>query len=447
MALELSQFTVFFGFVFARKGNKLRYKKAHPWYRSRGYLHFDRPISFENAKKIVTSPKKVAAHSFYPFINYSVDSKKIKQDKITGKIETKFKKRPVAYSSHVDSHIYSYYAKLLTKLYEEELVSRKISDSVLAFRALGKNNIDFANDAFKKIKKIGNCGVIALDLSKFFDKLDHKILKQHWSKLLGTERLPADHFNIFKSVTKFSQVEKTKLYNLLEISSNNPKNGRVRVCTPAEFRNNVRKTGLITTNEDFFGIPQGSPISALLSNIYMLDFDEKMHHYVRGLGGTYFRYCDDMLFIVPIENRDQTVDVAKKEIKLLKVDINDDKTEQRIFTSSMKGLKADKPLQYLGFLFDGQNIYLRSASLAKYSERMRKGVRLAKATMKKRNRIKNSRGEPQSSLFKNKIYKKYSHFGRRNFLTYGYRAADIMDSKTIRKQLKPLWNRLQNELK
>jgi len=436
----LSQFIVFFGF--ARKGNELGYIKKHPWYRSRGYLHFDRPISFENAKKIVTSPKKIASHSFYPLINYSVESKKIKQDKRTGIIKTKHKKRPIAYSSHVDSHIYAYYSNFLINLYEKELVKRGISDSVLAFRSLGKSNIEFAYDAFVKIKEFGNCGVVALDLSQFFDKLDHKILKQQWSKLLGSEYLPADHFNVFKSVTKFSQVEKTSLYNLLKISSNNPKNGRFRVCPPKEFRNNVRKSCLIKTNKAPFGVPQGSPISALLSNIYMLDFDEKMHHQVNAFGGTYFRYCDDMLFIVPVENRDEIAGIARTEIKSLKVDINTSKTELRTFTSNVKGLKSDKPLQYLGFLFDGQNIYLRSTSLARYSERMRKGVRLAKATMRKRNKIKSVRGENQKSLFKNKIYKKYSHLGTRNFITYGYRAANIMDSKTIKKQLKPLWNKL-----
>jgi retron-type reverse transcriptase len=52
------------------------------------------------------------------------------------------------------------------------------------------------------------------------------------------------------------------------------------------------------------GIPQGSPISALLSNIYMFSFDKHMKNYVDSIGGKYFRYCDDMLLIVPSEYRD-----------------------------------------------------------------------------------------------------------------------------------------------
>lgn len=425
----------------------MKFTKPHPWFRSRGYLHFDRPISFDTAKKIVCSPKKVAKHSFYPLINYSVETKKIKQDKKTRAIETKLKERPISYSSHVDSHIYGYYANLLSSLYEKELSNRGLSDNVLAFRSLGKSNIEFAHEAFLSINDFGECGVVALDLSKFFDKLDHAILKDQWANLLGEKKLSPDHFNVFKSLTKFSIVDKLELYNLLDISSNNPKNGRVRVCDPNDFRNKVRASGLIKPNAHNYGIPQGSPISALLSNIYMIDFDSKMKAYVEKFNGKYFRYCDDMLFIVPIEERDKVAGDARLAIKSLKVDINVNKTELRTFKMNGDGkLHSEQPLQYLGFLFDGVNIYLRSTSLARYSERMRKGVRLAKATMRKRNHLKLERGDETKNLFKNKLYRKYSHLGSRNFVTYGLRAAKIMNSKTIKSQLKPLWKKLNDEM-
>jgi hypothetical protein len=78
---------------------------------------------------------------------------------------------------------------------------------------------------------------------------------------------------------------------------------------------------------------------------------------------------------------------------------------------------------------------------------MRKGVSLAKATMRKRNKLRVQRGEKPKSLFKNKLYRKYSHLGSKNFITYGIRAAKTMKSKTIKKQLKPLWGKLQEEMK
>jgi RNA-directed DNA polymerase len=425
----------------------LKFKKPHPWFRTRGYLHFDRPISFTSAKKIVTNPKKVASHSFYPLINYSVESKKIKKDKASGNIVTKLKQRPISYSSHVDSHIYAYYSNVLANLYEMELTKRCLGDSVLAFRSLGKSNIEFAHEAFTTIKDFGECGGVALDLSKFFDTLDHSILKTQWSNLIACTSLPPDHYNVFKSLTKFSTVDKLTLYNLLDISANNPKNGRTRICNPLDFRTKVRQSVLIKLNKNSFGIPQGTPISALLSNIYMIDFDSDMKKYVDQFGGKYFRYCDDMLFIVPINERDKVAGFARQALKDLKVDINTEKTELRTFILKNDTLTADRSLQYLGFLFDGINVYLRSASLAKYSERMRKGVSLAKATMRKRNKQRMLRDENIKSLFKYKLYRKYSHLGSRNFITYGLRAAEVMESKTIRQRFKPLWGKLQEEMK
>lgn len=420
--------------------------QKNQWYRSRGYLHFDPPVSYKKALNIVKNPDTVAKHAFYPLINYIVESKKISKDKITKQINVTLKERPIAYSSHIDSHIYSYYAKILSREYEKKLHAAGLENSILAFRGLGKNNIDFAFEAFEKIKEKGECSAVALDFSKFFDTLDHQLLKSMWSNLLDSSTLPPDHFNVFKSLTRFSKVNKLVLYNKFSISPNNPKNGRHRVCTAKEFREVVRKGGLITTNNDPFGIPQGSPISALLSNIYMLDFDIEMKRYVDIHNGEYYRYCDDMLFIVPIELRDKVAGFAQKMIKDIKVTINTKKTELRTFKFENNHLKSDPMLQYLGFMFDGENIYIRSSSLARYSEKMRRGITLAKNTMRKYNAVRTRKGLPKKALYKRKLYSRYTHLGGRNFITYGLRAAEKMDSKTIKRQLKPLWRRFNEEL-
>ncbi|AKF37310.1 antiviral reverse transcriptase Drt2 [Yersinia enterocolitica] len=418
----------------------------HPWFRTRGYLHFDKPISLKKTLRLVTDPSKVAKHSFLPFITFDVKSYKISQDKITKKITKNEKERKIAYSSHVDSHIYAYYAAILSGIYEEKLKDYGVSSNVIAFRALNKSNIEFANEAFNSIKNRKECGAVALDLSKFFDTLDHLQLKDAWCRLLGAEELPEDHYAVFKNITRYSSVYKNKLYEHLKISKNNPKFKRYSICSFDDFRNNVRKSKLIEKNKSGHGIPQGSPISALLSNIYMLNFDIDMRNYVNSVGGDYYRYCDDMLFIVPLDQINKVAGIAEKELFKLKVTLNIKKTELRTFTSTSEIITADKPLQYLGFLFDGHNIYLRSSSLSRYSDRMRRGVRLAKATMKSKNKTRVARGMVKKSLFKEKIYARYAHVGKRNFLTYGYRAARIMESSTIRKQLKPLLQRLKNEI-
>ncbi|CUB04177.1 antiviral reverse transcriptase Drt2 [Marinomonas fungiae] len=415
------------------------------WYRSRGYLHFDHPVSYDKANSIVRAPDLVAKYSFFPFISYEIQSKKITKD-TNGKVKIKTKDRPIAYSAHIDSHIYSYYCEILSNLYENRIRSLGLDKSIIAFRSLDKSNIDFAYEAFQEIKKMGECSAVALDFTKFFDTLDHNLIKESWCNLLGVNHLPKDHYNVYKSITKFSMVKKIELYKLLNISPHNSKKDRVRVCSISDFRNIVRANGLIKPNTHHYGIPQGSPISALLSNIYMLNFDLAMKKYADSYNGKYFRYCDDMLFIVPTEIRDIVAEKAQKEVRKLKVSINTSKTELRTFTYNNNSLTTDKMLQYLGFLFDGENIYLRSSSLARYSERMKRGVRVAKKTRDKYNSIRSKKGLSEKELFKRKLYSRYTHLGKRNFITYGLRAAKIMQSPTIKRQLKPLWNRFHKEL-
>ncbi|MFA0570651.1 antiviral reverse transcriptase Drt2 [Vibrio gallaecicus] len=305
---------------------------------------------------------------------------------------------------------------------------------------------------------------MALDVSKFFDTLDHDILKREWCSLLEVSRLPKDHFNVFKSITKYSKVEKEALYKSLGISLNYKnhkkrkaykrpefigmvkKNKKKRVCEPLEFRENVRKNKLIKTHKYLYGIPQGTPLSAMLSNIYMFEFDLKMRQFVNDLNGKYFRYCDDMLFIVPIEVKAEIEQYAMAQIQSLKLKVNPDKTEIRTFSFNGSELKSDNHLQYLGFMFNGKDIFIRSSSLARYSERMRRGVRLAKKTMLKYNNLRLINGQKERPLFKRKLYSRYTHLGKRNFITYGIRAANTMESESIRRQLKPLLKRFEDEV-
>jgi RNA-directed DNA polymerase len=253
----------------------------------------------KRAENLVTDPTAVARHAFYPLISYEITSKKLTKAPNSHKLVAKGKIRPISYAAHLDSHIYSYYAHLLSIRYEAFLTKNDLTDSILAFRQLGKNNINFAADAFSEIRRRGNCAAVALDISGFFDNLDHELLKQSWCSLLDVTRLPQDHFAVFRSITKYSRVDRSKLYRALNISTHNPRSGRYRVCTASQFRDVVRRQGLITQNPATFGIPQGTPISAILSNIYMMGFDLAMQQRIHHIGGLYYRYCDDILLIVP----------------------------------------------------------------------------------------------------------------------------------------------------
>jgi RNA-directed DNA polymerase len=405
-------------------------KPKHEWYRARRYLHFDPPISISKAEKVVTNPALVARHAFYPFIGYEIVSKKLKRDASSGKLSKETKLRPIGYAAHLDSHIYAYYAHRLSKLYEAKLKEYQIGDSILAFRSLGKSNIDFALNAFREIETRGECSAVAIDISQFFDNIDHALLKKRWSNLLEAAQLPADHYNIFLSLTRFAAVPRNDVYLALGISKTKPEKGRIRLCSAAEFREKIRSKGLIAINKKKFGIPQGSPISALLSNVYLLDFDFAVSQEVQRLNGIYYRYCDDMLILLPQRHKTKAIEFVREEIARQELKINEQKTVLIDFHRTQEGLSAERPLQYLGFTFDGKRILIRSAALARYSERMKRGVRIAKLTKIKYNKRRIDKGEMPRELYKRKLYERYSHLGHRNFVRYGLRASHCgADSK------------------
>lgn len=438
-----------FGFDKRVKLNKKQ--KIEEWFLQRNYLHFDSILSFQNSSLIVKNPEIVSKHAFLPFLNFNVTTIKYKKNPYTKQKEKIIKTRTICCSSHLDGYIYSYYAKILSILYEEKINELKISNSVLAFRKLNKkSNINFAKQAFDDILNKGACTAIALDFSKFFDNLDHDILKNEWCKLLKVKFLPNDHYNIFKSLTKFSLVNKDEVYKLFNISTNNIKNRPYRICSIKDFREKVRKNNsLIKQNPTIAekkGIPQGSSLSALLSNIYMLDFDKKMFDYLNNLSGKYYRYCDDILIIVDTNKVNEVEDYVKKIIKNLKVEINIDKTIKSNFKLVKGLLYSDKDLQYLGFIFNGRSIYLRSASISKYNQKLKKSISLSKKTMKKYNDIRKNKGKEERLLFKRKLYEKYSHLGKSNFIRYGLRAKNIMHSIEIKRQIKKLSNKLNKQI-
>lgn len=417
-----------------------------PWFRPRNYLHFDHRVGLKKAEALVKEPSRVASHAFYPLINYTIHTPKIRRDPVTKKIIRTDKERLIQYAAHLDAHIFAYYNETLGQAYEKELRRRHLASVVLAFRRLGKSNIDFAKLAFDEVRRLGDCVAFAFDITKFFDRINHAILKRMWGLVLDTERLPPDHFAIFQALTRFASVERSDLFAVLGISPHNPGSGRFRLCNASQFRDVVRHNKLVVTNWHPFGIPQGTPISALLSNIYLLELDSALSAEARIRGGQYLRYCDDILLIVPTGHEAGLEVLVASQLRSLSLDVNPSKTEVSRFANAGLRLSASRPLQYLGFLFDGERIILRSAALAKFSGRLNKGVWLAKATAKSRNLQRQQLGLPPKPLYKRKLYRQYSHLGKRNFVSYGLNAARILESRAIKCQLRPLWTRLRDAI-
>ena len=380
------------------------------------------------------------------------------------------KERDIKLCAHSDAAIYSYYSHLLSEKYEEELERLQLGNVVTAFRKMQgeqMNNIAFANEVFEFIQANRPCIALGLDVKKFFDRLDHGILMKQLKALLRVDRLPQDYFALYKNLTSFCWVDRDDVYKRLGISKHNPKlkaNPRTKICSPRDFRSIVRAEGLIKKNPEIHhkrGIPQGTPISAMLSNVYMLSFDEAMHSRAAEIGGLYRRYCDDIIFITPPEHVDSVQRFAENHVEELKLDLHPDKTHIVEYPENPSIVAIDgKSLQYLGFTFDGNKKLIRASSLCRYYGKMRRGVRLAKLHRRKHNRIELENDLEVSNLRKRKVFIQYSYLIRRrfknssgkrhgsaNFITYAYDAAERMQAPEIKKQIRGHMRTIRNEIK
>lgn len=372
------------------------------------YPHFDKPIRPSDIAKLVGDPNAVSRNSFYPFLRFE-ESWQPFRDKQGGKPEPKI--RELRYASRRDAYIYSYYRALLREPYDEELKRRGLDSSVIAYRKLvtpdgrGKSNINFALDAFEAIRVIGDAAVVTLDISKFFESIDHKLLRKKWAALLGVFDLPSDHEAVFRSITRYSVVDRDAAYERLGYLRWQTKGlGKIPVyslpsnkmpkqlCSNADFRAKICGHGgafksLIHTNDKDYGIPQGSPISDILANLYLIDFDSCVKDFADKLGGTYFRYSDDIIVIVPggkadaFAARDFVMDEIKKHGD--KILIKASKTSVIRYYTAADGLKFEKidglqgnnGLEYLGFRFDGHFVYLRDTTLSRLYRKVTRSIR------------------------------------------------------------------------
>lgn len=147
------------------------------------------------------------------------------------------------------------------------------------------------------------------------------------------------------------------------------------MCSPADFANHVRGRtgGLIQTNYQTFGIPQGTPVSGLYANIYLRTFDREMSAWCSQHGGSYRRYSDDIAVVLPSGAKVlHVVAVAEKLLADYGLAMSVDKTD----TANFKGglLVSANPIQYLEFTFDGHKTLIRASSLDAYRGKMRRGI-------------------------------------------------------------------------
>ncbi|ARO16024.1 RNA-directed DNA polymerase (Reverse transcriptase) (plasmid) [Ketogulonicigenium robustum] len=391
--------------------------------KERKYKHFDLPLVDRELSFDFSVEDK--PHRFLPLLGFTDVNRRYVRNK-DGAREVKVKERPIRFASHEDAAYLQAYAGHLNRMYERALWRDGTSDSVLAYRRGGGTNIHHAKALFDEIKSRGDCTVFAMDISGFFDCLDHTLLRDEIADLIGETRLEGHHASVWKNVTRYSWVETEDLDKLL----GRKRNGHGRICSPSDFSDHVRgrKDGLIRKHDQTFGIPQGTPVSGLYANIYLRTFDREMIAWCSRAGGSYRRYSDDIAVTLPLGAKvHHVVAVVEKMLADFCLSMSIDKTDTADFKDGL--LASATPIQYLGFTFDGQKTKIRPSSLDAYRGKMRRGIHAKMIAAKAKN-------VPSFEVFKRESLARYTHLGkRRNFLRYAYKAADIMGCPEIKDQV------------
>ncbi len=437
-------------------------------YKQKKYLHFDKRIDLkhdEHMKANIQDPNWVASYAFLPSIHFKIEFKKYitLKNENGEKIKKKDKKiREIYYAAHKDGFIYKYYGDLLNYAYNDYVSENGIDNIAVAYRnnKRGKNNIDFAYEVFDFLLKQNQAIVIALDFTSFFDNIDHKSLKQKVKRVLDVEELPKDWYKIYRNITCYSYVERDDIEEFLLDKYGKKKLKKIRSLLPqimeaAEFRQ--FKQGKVQVNKKSFGIPQGSGMSAVCSNVHLIDFDKEVLEWAKQKhpDALYRRYCDDLILVIPTTNA--TVELLEEwknelmiQIGRYKDDgliIQEKKTELRLFREKIiyNEKMEISPLDYLGFGIDKNIIRIREKSLFKYYSRAYK-----KAKTSKRIAYATSRPGP-----KRKLYNLYTHLGHKymgygNFNAYAKKAHILMKElpckSHIKKQLKGHWRKIHKRL-
>ena len=467
------------------------------WLKFKKYPHIGKPLTNSKdrvwVENYVTNPHNIIRHKFVPLLHRVLTQRKFRPNEssvknLSGKrkrFDKGRKERHIFYPSHLDSIIFSYYNSILTQAYEKYLSDKDYASVAVAYRKIPKNdmdegnkcNIEFAADAFQFIinNKQRKLSVIVADVTSFFDNLNHRLLHTQWKKVLNVEDLPADHYTIYKNLVDYKYVNKNELFKrfrhkliverykpndtssieLKRKSVNKIYHMRqekvVAYCYADEFFREA--TDLIRVDKPFNktirekqgkqnkkGIPQGTPISATLANIYMLDFDAKVYEETSNRNAYYQRYSDDLIIVCDQKDEIFFYDLIREEIeKKAYLDIQKSKTHiyryeldlnNTLIGGIVKGgiVQTNKQLEYLGFVFDRGKVRVKSSGFSKFYRKMKRSFRRGIHFAKKAH-------IPSNSLFEGRLYKRFTHVGAKRRLKWiadstsptGYKRTTIYD--------------------
>jgi group II intron reverse transcriptase/maturase len=181
--------------------------------------------------------------------------------------------------------------------------------------AMGTDRGRSAKDAIRKVKEYAEQGytyAVVLDLSKYFDTINHTIL--------------------------------------LNILRRNIRDERVIQMIKRYLKSGVMEDGVVTKTEE--GSPQGGNLSPLLANIYLNEFDQEF----KKRGVPCIRYADDIVLLARSRRAsERLLESSTKYLEeTLKLTVNREK-------SRTVSVFAIRNFKFLGFALgkNGKGIYVR----------------------------------------------------------------------------------------
>lgn len=396
------------------------------WFKPRGYKHLDVPVGESFAAR-VADPKFVATHSWLPLIHYEKTVRRYSRDER----KTVIKHRDIMYASHRDACILAKYASEITSRLDTEYNHLALGDHVIAYRKLGKSNYHFSANVREFAMANAPCVVLCFDVSGFFDHLDHRILKDRLKRLLGASELPSDWYSVFRHVTAYRRIARDDLAADAILGPRLDNKAARLIGTIAE----VKAAGVkIRRNGNSFGIPQGTPISSALSNLYMIDVDRCMAELCASHGALYRRYSDDILIICKPPFEAAAVAALTEILRDHRLELKDTKTDRKIFDHTLH-----HEFQYLGFNVSPSGAVIRPASLARQWRRAKRAISRTKDVG-----LRAMVDGRSSTIHTKRLRGRFSPVGARNFSAYARRAAHAFQDKKILRQVLR-WERMADQ--
>ncbi len=227
--------------------------------------------------------------------------------------------RPICFFKTLDERIYaSLYNKVFTRLFDSLMY-----ENSFAFRVPRKGDPQMLHlKAVKKIKEFrrvheGTLWVAECDMKKFYDTLDHDVIKKRFNQMLRWKKqegvINIVETRILKNVI-FNYVNCYSFYRDVFRYNNKPKHpiwksirngyGYSKIIkwidAEIEQRRITRTWPYRTKKHDRYeiGVPQGGALSGVIANVVMHFTDIKLRQYCENDDNfLYVRFCDDMIMM------------------------------------------------------------------------------------------------------------------------------------------------------